>query len=204
VAFSPQANSKYWATAAGRRILVPTFADRNVSGDKPSGPPRPLISVLLDRGLIYPQEAEWTPFQTHCFSESNPGPLGLWPATLTTGIQRRSLKSLTAINCSLLKFQWHSNTTTSEWLHSSLKTMIHISMLNPATPWVGVYLLAVYLPKKQVQGSLEAATARWTLHFCSSVGIVATISSSTLSRAWCLFTSLLSVSTTTESHRTGA
>jgi hypothetical protein len=31
VAFSPQANYTDWATATGRRILVPTFADRVVS-----------------------------------------------------------------------------------------------------------------------------------------------------------------------------
>jgi hypothetical protein len=40
-------------------------------------PPRPLISVFeigaatfLSKLLIYPHEAEWTPFQTHCYSEN--------------------------------------------------------------------------------------------------------------------------------------
>jgi hypothetical protein len=41
--------------------------------------------------------AEYTPFQTHYFSENlvapgiEPGPLDLWPETLTTIPQRRSL-----------------------------------------------------------------------------------------------------------------
>jgi hypothetical protein len=40
-------------------------------------------------------EAEWTPFQTHYFSENvapgiDPGPLDLWPDILTTRPQRRS------------------------------------------------------------------------------------------------------------------
>jgi hypothetical protein len=41
-------------------------------------------------------EAEWTPFETHYFSESlvapriEPGPLDMLPGTLTTRLQRRS------------------------------------------------------------------------------------------------------------------
>jgi hypothetical protein len=38
VAFSPQANCTEWRTAAGRRILVPTFADRGLSLVKVVGP----------------------------------------------------------------------------------------------------------------------------------------------------------------------
>jgi hypothetical protein len=44
-------------------------------------------------------EAEWTPFQIHCFSENlaapgiEPGPLDLWPLTLTTRPQRPSVLS---------------------------------------------------------------------------------------------------------------
>jgi hypothetical protein len=40
--------------------------------------------------LSYPHEAEWTPFQTHYFSENlaspgiEPGNLNLYPGTLTT------------------------------------------------------------------------------------------------------------------------
>jgi hypothetical protein len=43
------------------------------------------------------QEAAWTPFETHCFSENvvaqgiEPGPLDLQPVTLTTRPQRRSM-----------------------------------------------------------------------------------------------------------------
>jgi hypothetical protein len=44
------------------------------------------------------QEAEWTPFQTVYFSENlvapgiEPGPVDLWPGTLTTRPQRRSIE----------------------------------------------------------------------------------------------------------------
>jgi hypothetical protein len=45
-AVSPQANYAQLATATGRRILVPTFADRVVSLDKRDGSARPLIAVF--------------------------------------------------------------------------------------------------------------------------------------------------------------
>jgi hypothetical protein len=44
----------------------------------------------LKQLLNYPHEAEWTPFQTHYFSEDlvapgiETGPLDLYPGTLTT------------------------------------------------------------------------------------------------------------------------
>jgi hypothetical protein len=44
VPFSSQANYTDWATADGRRILVPTFAYRGVSRGQLGGSPRPLIS----------------------------------------------------------------------------------------------------------------------------------------------------------------
>jgi hypothetical protein len=47
VAFSMQANYTDSATATGRRILVPTLADKEVSrGQRDAEPPRPLISVF--------------------------------------------------------------------------------------------------------------------------------------------------------------
>jgi hypothetical protein len=49
VAFSAQANCTDWGTAAGRRILVITFALRGVSRGQSGSSPRPLISVFLDR-----------------------------------------------------------------------------------------------------------------------------------------------------------
>jgi hypothetical protein len=39
VAFSPQVNYTNWATATGRRILVPNFADRGVSHGQRGGIP---------------------------------------------------------------------------------------------------------------------------------------------------------------------
>jgi hypothetical protein len=78
VAFSPQANSTDWETATCQRNLVPTFADRGVSRGQSGGSPTAVNLSSLDRSryfsfkylLIYPHEAEWTPFQTHCYSEN--------------------------------------------------------------------------------------------------------------------------------------
>jgi hypothetical protein len=44
--FSPQANYVDWATATGKRISAPHFADRGVSRGQGGGSPRPLISVF--------------------------------------------------------------------------------------------------------------------------------------------------------------
>jgi hypothetical protein len=46
VTFSQQENYTDWATATGRRNVVPTFADRGVSNGQLDGIPRPLISVF--------------------------------------------------------------------------------------------------------------------------------------------------------------
>jgi hypothetical protein len=53
VAFSPKANYTDWSTAAGRRILVPTFADRGVSSGQRGGSTRPLISYSRQGPLIF-------------------------------------------------------------------------------------------------------------------------------------------------------
>jgi hypothetical protein len=79
VAFSPQANYTDWATATFRRNLVPTFVDRGVSR---GGFPTAVNLSFLDRSryfffkdlLISAHEAEWTPFQTHCYSENLASP----------------------------------------------------------------------------------------------------------------------------------
>jgi hypothetical protein len=53
--------------------------------------------IFVKELLKYPHEAEWTPFQTDYFSENlvlpgiEPGYLDLYPGTLTTRPQRRSL-----------------------------------------------------------------------------------------------------------------
>jgi hypothetical protein len=46
MALCPQANYNNWVTATGRRILVPTSADRGVSRDQHGGTRRPLISIF--------------------------------------------------------------------------------------------------------------------------------------------------------------
>jgi hypothetical protein len=67
VAFSPQAKSTDWATANGRRISVPTFADTGVSRHQRGVPPTVVNLSVLDRSryfsfkyLIYHDEAKWT------------------------------------------------------------------------------------------------------------------------------------------------
>jgi hypothetical protein len=49
VTFSPQANYIDWSTATGRRILVPTFADRGVSRGQRGGIFTAVNLSLLDR-----------------------------------------------------------------------------------------------------------------------------------------------------------
>jgi hypothetical protein len=49
VTFSPQANYIDWATATGRRILVPTFVDRGVSRGQRGGSPTVVNLSFLDR-----------------------------------------------------------------------------------------------------------------------------------------------------------
>jgi hypothetical protein len=75
-------------SATCRRNLVPTFVDRGVSRGQRGGSPTVVNLSFLDRSryisfkelLIYPHEAEWTPFQTHCYSENLVAP-GMEPGT---------------------------------------------------------------------------------------------------------------------------
>jgi hypothetical protein len=53
VAFSPQANYIDWATATGRRILVPTFADRGVSRGQRVGSRTVVNLSFLDRNRYF-------------------------------------------------------------------------------------------------------------------------------------------------------
>jgi hypothetical protein len=74
---SPQAN--YTDRLSDRRLsakLVPTLAGRGCRVVSATIPPQSLISVFstgaaisLKQLLNYRHEAEWTPFQTHYFSE---------------------------------------------------------------------------------------------------------------------------------------
>jgi hypothetical protein len=52
VAFSSQANYTDWATATGRRILMPTFMDRGVSRGQRSGTPTAVNLSFLDRTIV--------------------------------------------------------------------------------------------------------------------------------------------------------
>jgi hypothetical protein len=54
VAFSPQANYTNWATATGRRNLVPTFVDRGVSRGQRGGSPTVVNLSFLDRSRYFP------------------------------------------------------------------------------------------------------------------------------------------------------
>jgi hypothetical protein len=104
VAFSPQANYTDRATAVGRRILLPTFADKGVSRGQRDEFPRSLIG-FLDRSRYFflsnspllilttlsgPHSRPTTTKKIWQCQESKPGPLGLYPVTLTTRPQRRS------------------------------------------------------------------------------------------------------------------
>jgi hypothetical protein len=53
VAFSLQANYTDWATAIGRRILVPTFVDRGISLGQRGGSPTAVNLSLLDRSRYF-------------------------------------------------------------------------------------------------------------------------------------------------------
>jgi hypothetical protein len=86
VALSPQANYTDWVTATCQQNLVPTFVDKGVSRDQHGGSPTIVNLSFLDRSryfsfkqlLIYPHEADLTPFQTNCYSE-NLVPPGIEP-----------------------------------------------------------------------------------------------------------------------------
>jgi hypothetical protein len=53
MAFSPQENYTDWATATGRRNLVPTFADRGVSRGQPGGSPTVVSHSFVDRSRYF-------------------------------------------------------------------------------------------------------------------------------------------------------
>jgi hypothetical protein len=69
-------------------MLVPTFVDRGLSRGQRVGSPTAINRSFLDRSrylsfkrlLICSHEAEWTPFQTHCYSENLVEP-GMEPGT---------------------------------------------------------------------------------------------------------------------------
>jgi hypothetical protein len=52
VSFCPQANCTDLVTAAGRRILVPNFADKGVSPGENSGFPQPFVSGFRPKPLL--------------------------------------------------------------------------------------------------------------------------------------------------------
>jgi hypothetical protein len=53
VAFSPQVNCTYWATATGQQILVPTFADRGVSCGHHGGSRTAVNLCFIDRNRYF-------------------------------------------------------------------------------------------------------------------------------------------------------
>jgi hypothetical protein len=53
VAISPQANYTEWATATGRRILVPTFVNRAVSRGQRGGNSTVVNLGFLDRSRYF-------------------------------------------------------------------------------------------------------------------------------------------------------
>jgi hypothetical protein len=101
VAFSPQANYTEWATATSWQNLVPTFVDGGVSHGQRSRTPtgihltEPLLFFqvaphLSSQGLSGPHSRPTDTQKIWQHRESNLGPLGLWPGTVTTRPQRWS------------------------------------------------------------------------------------------------------------------
>jgi hypothetical protein len=117
ISTSPPSQTLYWSPKiklwppstselyrpSDRRLsakLVTTFADIGCDGSlRPYSRisiPEPLL-FLSSNSSIVTHEAEWTPFQTHYFSENpvasgiEPGPLDLQPGTLTTRPQGRAI-----------------------------------------------------------------------------------------------------------------
>jgi hypothetical protein len=98
---------------------VPTSADRGVSRGQSGGLPTVVNLSFLDRSryfpfkyLIYPHEAEWTPFQTHSYAKNLVAPgmqartsglaaLPLEPRVVAVGLERGPI-SLVCINEELL------------------------------------------------------------------------------------------------------
>jgi hypothetical protein len=82
MAFSPQTKYTDWSIATGRRILVPTFVNKEVSRCQSAGNLTAVNLSFLDRSyyilflsffFIYPHEVEWTPFQTRCWKSGSAG-----------------------------------------------------------------------------------------------------------------------------------
>jgi hypothetical protein len=105
VAFNPQPNYTDWATAAGRRILVPNFVDRGMSCGQRGGSPTAINLSFLDwsryfffqvapylssQGLSGPRSRFTATRKIWLGRESNPGALGLQPGNLTTRPKKRS------------------------------------------------------------------------------------------------------------------
>jgi hypothetical protein len=81
MALSLRANYTDWTTATCRRNLVPTFVDIGVSHGQRGGSPTVVNLRFLDRSSSFIlTKAEWTTFQTHCYS-GNLAALGIEPGT---------------------------------------------------------------------------------------------------------------------------
>jgi hypothetical protein len=125
--------------------LIPTFMDRRPR-DQHDGSLRPNSRLSRPEPLLFLPSgspiAEWTPFQTHYFSENlvapgtEPRPLDLLPGTLTTRTLRRSgiwhvfseLQS-TPVPVSQSSLCWTSVSRRVHWPGCSLETqcLLHTS-----------------------------------------------------------------------------
>jgi hypothetical protein len=80
VTFSPQANYTDRATAACRRSYCQLLRIEDVAWSAQRIPKAVKSRFSRPELLNYPHEAEWTPFQTHYFSENLAAP-GIEPGT---------------------------------------------------------------------------------------------------------------------------
>jgi hypothetical protein len=118
LSFSPQSKYTDWAPATCQRNLVPTFSERVVSPGQRGGSPMVVNLSLLDRNPTFlskcssfirtrlsgPRSRSTTAQKIWQDPESNPGPVGLQPGTLTTRPQRRSRFKVIHI---IISIQYH-------------------------------------------------------------------------------------------------
>jgi hypothetical protein len=123
VAFRPQANYTDWATAIGRRILVPTFGDRRMSRGQRGGNPTVVNFSFVDRSRYFffqvaPHLWSWgwvdpvrdPPLLGKLVAAGIvPGAFGsnqeLWPLDHRSGPRRRSLVPLPLCSCRYTRYR---------------------------------------------------------------------------------------------------
>jgi hypothetical protein len=112
VASDSQTNYTDWSTATGRRILVPElFYIKRCRVVSAAEPPRPLISVFWNGAITFLSSsssfiftrAEWTPFQTHCYSGNLVAP-GIEPGISLSAARDSAHRTTEAVSGDSIKY----------------------------------------------------------------------------------------------------